>query len=406
MTTLETNLHSGEETNLNNLHEDNTIIEKYETFDEMNLREEILRGIYAHGFDKPSPIQKIAIDPIIKRRDMIAQAQSGTGKTGAFTVGSLQIIDFNLLEPQVIVIAPTRELAMQINTVFNQLGSYCNIKTVTCIGGINARIDEDAFKEGRHVVVGCPGRIYHMINKGLFKLKHIKQLVIDEADVMLEKGFKEQLYEIFNLGFPQEMKIALFSATLTKDTYTIANQFMKNHVNISVKKEDVNLSGIQQYKIGLIKDEHKFPTLIDLYKFISIKQAIIYCNNKNRVITLAAELNDLKLSMSFVHGDMEQVERNKILSEFRQGMYRILISTDLLARGIDIQQVELVINYDIPLNKENYMHRIGRSGRFGRKGIALNFVTDRDDNQLKDIEAEYNLEISELPSDVSNIFNV
>lgn len=394
MTALETDLHLEEET-----------IQKYESFDEMNLNEELLRGIYANGFDKPSPIQKIAIDPIIKRRDMIAQAQSGTGKTGAFTVGSLQIIDFNLLEPQIICIAPTRELAIQISKVFNQIGSYCNVKTVTCIGGINARLDEEALKEGRHVVVGCPGRIYHMINKGIFKLKNIKQLVIDEADVMLEKGFKEQLYEIFSLGFPETMKIALFSATLTVDTYAIANQFMKNHVNIAVKKEDVNLAGIAQYKIGLVKDEHKFGTLIDLYKFISIKQAIIYCNNKSRVITLASELNELKLSMTFVHGDMEQTERNKIMGEFRDGKYRILISTDLLARGIDIQQVSLVINYDIPLNKENYMHRIGRTGRFGRKGIALNFVTDRDDSQLKDIETFYNLSVNELPNDVSNIFN-
>ena len=404
MTALETNLNLEEESNLNI--EDT--IQKYETFDEMNLREESLRGIYAHGFDVPSAIQKIAIDPIIKRRDMIAQAQSGTGKTGAFTIGSLQIIDFNLLEPQVIIICPTRELATQISKVFSQLGSYCDVKVVTCIGGINARLDEDAFKEGRHVVVGCPGRIYHMINKGILKLKNVKQLIIDEADVMLEKGFKEQLYEIFSLGFPESMKIALFSATLTSDTYAIANQFMKNHVNIAVKKEDVNLSGIAQYKIGLVKDEHKFATLIDLYKFISIKQAIIYCNNKSRVITLASELNELKevkLSMTFVHGDMEQTERNKIMAEFREGKYKILISTDLTARGIDIQQVSLVINYDIPQSKENYMHRIGRTGRYGRKGIALNFVTDRDDSLLKDIEEKYHLSVSELPSDVSNIFN-
>ena len=216
------------------------------------------------------------------------------------------------------------------------------------------------------------------------------------------------MYEIFSLGFPESMKIALFSATLTSDTYAIANQFMKNHVNIAVKKEDVNLSGIAQYKIGLVKDEHKFATLIDLYKFISIKQAIIYCNNKSRVITLASELNELKevkLSMTFVHGDMEQTERNKIMAEFREGKYKILISTDLTARGIDIQQVSLVINYDIPQSKENYMHRIGRTGRYGRKGIALNFVTDRDDSLLKDIEEKYHLSVSELPSDVSNIFN-
>jgi translation initiation factor 4A len=181
---------------------------------------------------------------------------------------------------------------------------------------------------------------------------------------------------------------------------------MKNYVNIAVDKEKVNLEGILQYKIVMQKDEHKFPTLIDLYKFISIKQAIIYCNNKNRVISLASELNELKLSMTFMHGDMDQVERNKIMKEFRDGKYRILISTDLLARGIDIQQVSLVINYDIPLSRENYMHRIGRTGRYGRKGIALNFVTDRDTAQISEIEETYKLTIHELPADIENLFNV
>jgi len=386
--------------------EENFNVEKYETFDEMGLTEDTLRGIYSHGFEKPSAIQKLAIKPIMQGKDIIAQAQSGTGKTGTFAIASLQNINFKLLAPQVLVIAPTRELATQITTVFNQIGSYCGVKTVTCIGGVNARLDEEAFHSGRHVVVGTPGRIYHMINKGLFKLENINLLIIDEADVMLEKGFKEQLYEIFSLGFPSTMKIGLFSATLTDDTYAIANKFMKNPVNISVSKEDVNLAGIQQYKIDMAKDEHKFPTLIDIYKFLSIKQAIIYCNNKNRVITLASELNELKLSMTFIHGDMEQTERNKIMSDFRQGTYRILISTDLLARGIDIQQVELVINYDIPSNRENYMHRIGRTGRYGRKGIALNFVTDHDSAMIKDIETHYNLSIADLPADVSNIFNI
>jgi len=398
-----------EETNINQQVEENQqnfIVETYTSFDNMEISEDILRGIYAYGFEKPSAIQGKAIVPIIKGYDTIAQAQSGTGKTGTFAIAGLQLTNFNLLEPQILVIAPTRELATQISGVFSAIGEYCKVKTVTCIGGVNARLDEDALRSGRHVVVGTPGRIFHMINKGVFKLDSIKQLIIDEADVMLEKGFKEQLYEIFNLGFPKTMKIALFSATLTQDTYDIAHKFMKNYVNIAVDKEKVNLEGILQYKIVMQKDEHKFPTLIDLYKFISIKQAIIYCNNKNRVISLASELNELKLSMTFMHGDMDQVERNKIMKEFRDGKYRILISTDLLARGIDIQQVSLVINYDIPLSRENYMHRIGRTGRYGRKGIALNFVTDRDTAQISEIEETYKLTIHELPADIENLFNV
>jgi translation initiation factor 4A len=381
------------------------IIESHESFDSMNLSENILRGIYAHGFEKPSAIQKIAIVPILNGNDVIAQAQSGTGKTGTFTISILGKIDFNILEPQAMIIVPVRELALQIGKVIEQIGVYCEAKVYCCIGGQDVRSDESELRKGKHVIVGTPGRIYHMINKGSISLNNIKLLIIDEADAMLEKGFKDQLYEIFKLGFPEKMQIALFSATLTSQTMDIAHKFMRSPLKIEVKKEEVNLAGIQQYKINMSKDEHKFATLIDLYKFISVKQAIIYCNNKNKVVSLAAELTDHKLSMIFMHGEMTQEERNKIMGEFRAGTYRILITTDLLARGIDIQQVSLVINYDIPLNRENYIHRIGRTGRYGRKGVALNFVTDRDVQQIQDIESFYAISVSELPANISGIFD-
>ena len=379
-------------------------IEKYDTFDAMNLSESILRGIYSYGFEKPSSIQQLAVIPIINGKDIIAQAQSGTGKTGTFTIAALQKIDFNIIEPQVLVIAPTRELAQQIKTVFDGIGEYCKIKTCCLIGGNDVRGDDESLRSGKHAIIGTPGRIYHMIDKKSFKLDKIKILIIDEADVMLEKGFKDQLYEIFKMGFPNTMQIALFSATLTPQTYEISEKFMQNPVKIKVNKEEVNLAGIQQYKINISKEEHKFGTLLDLYGFISIKQAIIYCNNKNKTISLAAELNDRKLSMTFMHGEMPQEERNAIMADFRAGKYRILITTDLLARGIDIQQVSLVINYDVPTNRENYVHRIGRTGRYGRKGVALNFVTDRDEPLVKDIEQYYDISIANLPEKVDQIF--
>ena len=381
-------------------------LERHETFDSMNLSDAILRGIYSYGFEKPSAIQQVAIGPIIQGFDVIAQAQSGTGKTGTFTIATLQKINFDLLEPQGLIIVPTRELALQINKVIDNIGSYCNVKVYCCIGGQDVRSDEEALRRGKHIVVGTPGRMYHMINKGMIKLNNIKLLIIDEADQMLEKGFKDQLYEIFRLGFPETMQIALFSATLTDHTMEIANKFMRNPKKITINKEEVNLAGITQYKINLSKDEHKFSTLIDLYKFISIKQAIIYCNNKNKVVQLAAELADLKLSMTFMHGEMTQEERNVIMKDFRDGKSRILITTDLLARGIDIQQVSLVINYDIPINRENYIHRIGRTGRYGRKGVALNFITDRDEQQIKEIEAYFSIKINELPESLDGIFDV
>ena len=378
----------------------------YNTFDEMELKEDILRGIYAHGFEKPSAIQARSIKPIIDGRDTIGQAQSGTGKTGTFAISLLQIIDLNNKNPQGLVILPTRELAMQVAKVINSIGSYCNIKVVTCIGGQRVLSDEDNLKQGVHIVVGTPGRIYHMINNGSISLNHMKLLIIDEADAMLEKGFKEQLYEIFNLGFPSTMQIALFSATLTEETHEIANKFLRNPIKIVVKKEEVNLSGIRQYKVNVVKEEYKFNTLLDLRKFISVSQAFIFCNSKQRVMTLASELADMKQSMAFMHGDMEQSERNKIMEDFRKGTYRILISTDMNARGIDVQQVSLVINYDIPYNRQNYMHRIGRCGRFGRKGVALNFITEKDTASMNEIEEYYQLGIQELPADLSGIFDV
>jgi translation initiation factor 4A len=378
----------------------------FESFDDMGLSENTLRGIYAHGFEKPSAIQKQAIVPIIKGHDIIAQAQSGTGKTGTFAIASLELIDFNILEPQILVLAPTRELAQQHSNVFKIIGNYTTLRVATLIGGTEIREDIENLRNGCHAVIGCPGRIFHMINIGSFKLDKMKLLIIDEADSMLDKGFKEQLYEIFNFGFPDTMKISLFSATLNEDTYAIANKFMRNPVKISLNKDEVTLEGIKQYRINLQKEEHKFGTLIDIYKFISIKQAIIYCNSKSKVITLASELNELKISMIFIYAEMDQKERNKNMKDFRDGKYKILISTDLTARGIDIQQVSLVINYDVPMKRETYIHRIGRSGRMGRKGIALSFVTEREKAQIEDIEAFYVTTIDELPEDVSNIFNI
>jgi len=378
----------------------------YTSFDSMDLKEDILRGIYAHGFEKPSAIQSRAIKPIIDGRDTIGQAQSGTGKTGTFAISLLQIIDFNNKNPQGLVILPTRELALQVTSVVNSIGSYCNVKVQTCIGGQNVRSDEENLRQGVHIVVGTPGRIYHMIKDNIIKLNNMKLLIIDEADVMLEKGFKDQLYEIFTLGFPETMQIALFSATMTEQTHEIADKFIRNPIKIVVKKEEVNLSGIRQYKINVVKEEFKFNTLLDIRKFITVSQSFIFCNSKQRVMTLASELADMKQSMAFIHGDMEQPERNKIMEDFRKGTYRILISTDMNARGIDVQQVSLVINYDIPFNRQNYMHRIGRCGRFGRKGVALNFVTEKDEQNMNEIDQYYQLGISELPADLSGIFDV
>jgi len=382
------------------------IIDTFESFDDMSLDDNILRGIYAYGFEKPSPIQQQAIVPIIKGKDIIAQAQSGTGKTGTFTISILQRINLNELNTQALIIVPTRELAVQIQKVINGIGAYCKVKTMALIGGTDVRSDISTLKEGVHVIVGTPGRIYDMINRDVFKLDKLKLLILDEADQMLDRGFKDQIYEIFKKGLPNSTQIALFSATWTVESQEIANKFMQNPTKIMVKKEKLTLEGIKQYKILLKKEEFKFGVLLDLYKAISIKQSIIYCNNRKKVDDLVVNLNEYKISMACIHGDMPQCEREKIMKEFISGSARILITTDLLARGIDLQQLSLVINYDIPNNRENYIHRIGRTGRFGRKGIALNFITDKDEAHLNDIEKFYNTQIVELPDNLSVIFDM
>jgi len=394
------------ETNENSLKFEADVLDVYKTFDEMGLNDNILRGVYSYGFEKPSIIQQMGIVPMMSGKDIIAQAQSGTGKTGTFTISILHRIVFEELVPQAMIIVPTRELAQQIKKVMTSIGEYSKIKVLALIGGTDIRSDIYALKDGVHVIVGTPGRIYDMINRGNLKLEQLKVLVLDEADQMLDRGFKDQIYEIFKTGIPKETQIALFSATWTKDSEEISKKFMTAPVRIMLQKENLTLEGIKQYKILLKKEEFKFGVLLDLYQALSLKQTIIYCNNKKKVEDLALNLTEQKMSVTILHGDMTQTEREKIMTDFHKGTARILITTDLLARGIDVQQLSLVINYDIPNNRENYIHRIGRTGRFGRKGVALNFVTEKEESLLKDIETFYSTVVHDLPDNLTGIFDV
>ena len=394
------------ETNENSIKFETDALDVYKTFDDMGLNENILRGVYAYGFEKPSIIQQMGIVPMMSGKDIIAQAQSGTGKTGTFTISIMHRIVFEELVPQAMIIVPTRELAQQIKKVMSSIGEYSKVKVLALIGGTDIRSDIYALKDGVHVIVGTPGRIYDMISRGNLKLEQLKMLVLDEADQMLDRGFKDQIYEIFKTGIPKETQIALFSATWTKDSEEISKKFMTEPVRIMLQKENLTLEGIKQYKILLKKEEFKFGVLLDLYQTLSLKQTIIYCNNKKKVEDLALNLAEQKMSVTILHGDMTQTEREKIMTDFHKGVARILITTDLLARGIDVQQLSLVINYDIPNNRENYIHRIGRTGRFGRKGVALNFVTEKEESLLKDIESFYGTVVQDLPDNLSGIFDV
>ncbi|KAG0072181.1 translation initiation factor eIF4A [Linnemannia elongata] len=373
-----------------------------DNFDNMNLSPELLRGIYAYGFERPSTIQQRAILPVIKGHDVIAQAQSGTGKTATFSISALQKLDLSNPQCQALILAPTRELAQQIQKVVIALGDFMKVQCHACIGGTNVREDMKILEAGAQVVVGTPGRVFDMINRGALKTDHMKMFILDEADEMLSRGFKDQIYDVFQ-RLPPSTQVVLLSATMPAEVMEVTTKFMRDPIRILVKKDELTLEGIKQFYVAVEKEEWKLDTLCDLYETVTITQAVIFCNTRRKVDWLTEKLTAREFTVSAMHGDMEQGQREVIMKEFRSGSSRVLIATDLLARGIDVQQVSLVINYDLPSNKENYIHRIGRGGRFGRKGVAINFVTADDTRMLREIEQFYSTQILEMPMNVADL---
>ncbi|CAB0018055.1 unnamed protein product [Nesidiocoris tenuis] len=376
--------------------------EVVENFDDMNLKEDLLRGIYGYGFERPSTIQQRAIMPCIKGHDVIAQAQSGTGKTATFSIAILQQVDVTLRECQALILAPTRELAQQIQKVVWTLGDFMGAVCHACIGGTNVREDVRKLEGGVQILVGTPGRVYDMISRRALKTNHIKMFVLDEADEMLSRGFKDQIHDVFK-NLPTEVQVILLSATMPKEVLEVSSCFMRAPVQILVRKEELTLEGIKQFYVAVEKEEWKLDTLVDLYGTLSITQAVIFCNTRRKVDWLTESLHSKDFTVSAMHGDMGQKERDLIMKAFRSGSSRVLITTDLLARGIDVQQVSLVINYDLPSNRENYIHRIGRGGRFGRKGVAINFVTNEDKLTLEELQSHYNTVIEEMPTNIEEL---
>jgi ATP-dependent RNA helicase len=377
-------------------------VEIYPTFDKMGLKEELLRGIYAYGFEKPSAIQQRAIVPIITGRDVIAQAQSGTGKTATFSIGVLQSIDTQVRETQALILSPTRELAQQIQKVCLAIGDYMSVQVHSCIGGKSVGEDIRKLENGVHVVSGTPGRVFDMISRKSLRTRNIKMLVLDEADEMLSLGFKEQIYDVY-IYLPPATQVVLVSATLTPDVLAMTKKFMTDPIRILVKRDELTLEGIKQFFVAVEKEEWKFDTLCDLYDTLTITQAVIFCNTRRKVDWLTDKMRKANFTVAAMHGEMPQNERDEIMNSFRSGENRVLITTDIWARGIDVQQVSLVINYDLPNNRELYIHRIGRSGRFGRKGVAINFVKSDDIRILRDIEQFYSTQIDEMPMNVADL---
>ena len=399
--------------------EDEEDVGTFNDFSQLISKENLLRGIFAYGFTKPSKIQSLAIPPMKEKKDVIAQSQSGTGKTGAFSLGVLEkiIIDENHDYPQAIVMAHTRELVLQTEAVMKELGKYLQsekpikdtdkyikLKIATCCG--KTSVDQN-FKDVKnsHVIIGTPGRIIHLIRDRGFDIHKINLVVLDEADQLLNTDFVEQTKKI--IGYlPSSCQICIFSATMPRETLNLTECFMKEPEKILVRKEKLSLKLIAQYYIDAENDDNKLDLVEDLYCKFSIAQSIIYVGSITKAEWLAKSLSDRNYTVGLIHSNLDTTKRLEVMKLFRAGKTRVLISTDLTSRGIDVQQVGIVINYDLPYDPETYLHRIGRSGRFNKKGVAISLIGSKKDRfTLKDIEGFYRIKINEMPEiDVINAF--
>ena len=374
-----------------------------ESWDDLNCSIDLLRGIYSYGFEEPSSIQKKAILPLLNKKDIIAQAQSGTGKTGAFTIGTLGQVMLSEKVIQGIILAPTRELSKQIYNVLISLGKMMKeLKIQLLVGGTSIEEDVQHLKNTPHIIVGCPGRINDMIRRKKINISNVKIVVLDEADEMLSKGFKEQIYNIFHQLDEESVQIALFSATLSEELLEMSKKILRNPEKILVKSDSLTLEGITQAYVLLENEGQKYSTLKEIYALISVSQCIIYCNSVKRVIELYDKMKQDNYPVCCLHSDQSRDERTIAYQEFKSGKYRVLVSTNITARGIDIQQVSTVINYDVPKDVHTYLHRIGRSGRWGRKGVGINFIIQKDIRKLREIEKYYHTSIVELQEDFFN----
>lgn len=374
------------------------------SWDDLDLDESILRGIHNMGFERPSPIQQRAIQPIIMGRDIVAQAQSGTGKTATFAIGALSRVDATIKKTQVIILSPTKELTVQTACVVEKLGSMIKDLTVeTMYGGMNPigqKTNSFLNTSRPQIICGCPGKINDMLRRGVINTSFIKLIIMDEVDEMLSTGFKEQVYNIFQF-MNEDIQIALFSATMPPNIHNIVNKIVRDPVRILVKSEMLTLEGIKQFFVAVDDDAQKYETLKHIFSFLSMSQCIIYCNSVKRVCDLQEAMTQDNFPVCCIHRNMTKQERFDSFANFKCGKSRVLISTNVTSRGIDIQQVSTVINFDVPHCIDNYLHRIGRSGRWGRKGVGINFVTRRDIDQLRRIEQHYDAQINEMPEDLT-----
>ncbi|EPR79134.1 Eukaryotic translation initiation factor 4A [Spraguea lophii 42_110] len=385
--------------------DDNNTIQVFDKWEDYNLKTELLRGIYSAGWEAPSFIQKTSIKPILDGRDVRAQAQSGTGKTGAFAVGSLQKVDMSIKKTQILVLVSTREIAEQNATRMEEIGQHLGVKIPYLVGGISTKQSIQDIADYPQIVTGTPGRVFHMIDCGALKTDDIKLLIIDEADEMLKKGFIDQVKEIFMKLPKDKLQVAMYSATWGKEELDIADDILLNPVKIDLRQDKQTLKGIDQYYVNIGEkpsrgeDILKTEVLMDIFSKSEVGQSVIFVNTKSKAKFLYDTLTRNKFPCSVVHSDLNQNERTDVLNKFRRGETRCLVSTGLMGRGIDVQQLSVVFNFDIPSldDKNSYIHRIGRAGRYGRKGVAVNIIFNNELETVNAIERHFHTAIHPLP---------
>ena len=375
---------------------------KIENFDNLNLNEKLLKGVYLHGFTQPSSIQIKGITSINTGKDCILQSQSGTGKTATYLLGVMNRLDINEKNCQAIIITPTRELADQVFNVACVLSKYTDYKIVKCVGGtdINQSITE---LKTASVVVGTIGRIFHMVTSKKINTHKLKLIVLDEADDLLFDGIPDKIQEVFDKS-PIGLQVLLISATMCMNVFNFSKKFMHDPIKILLKNNEIIVDLISQFYIDIETEEFKFDTLLDLYNLISTSQVIIFCNTIRKVEWLEQSLKQNNFTITVIHSNMTQEQRDEVVKEFRDGKTRLLLTTDLLSRGIDIPQVNMVVNYDLPPNKETYVHRIGRCGRFDKKGVSITMIKSTDPYDIKTLNRMkyyYKMDIKEMPDNIS-----
>lgn len=367
-------------------------------FEDLGIEPAILRAVQEIGFEEPSPIQEKCIPAVMKGTDLIGQAQTGTGKTAAFGIPILQKVNPRYKKVQSIILAPTRELAIQVSGEIRRIGKNMRVKTLPIYGGQSIGHQIRALKRGVQIVIGTPGRVLDHIHRGTLKLDAVKIMVLDEADEMLDMGFIEDIEEVLR-HLPNEKQMLLFSATMPPEIIRLSKRYMRNAIRISVNRGDITAPSIQQIYYKVL-EKNKLDGLCRILDSGDVELGIIFCRTKKGVDELADALQSRGYMANGLHGDLNQMQRNKVMRDFRNGRIELLVATDVAARGIDVGNVSHVINYDIPQDAENYVHRIGRTGRAGKTGLAMTLVTPREMKLLNTIQRETksSLESRHLPT--------